>query len=322
MKVGFAPSGRRHASTAVELARRAEAAGFSEIWVSEDYLERGAFTVAGGIAAATSSVAIGLGVINPWTRHVGLAAMEAAALDELSNGRLIVGLGASNERWMSEQLGIPFDRPITRLAEYARALRLLLDGERLTGEVGGRPVDAQLAFAPSRRGVPLFLGVKGPRALRVGSELADGLMLSVLSPPRYVEWIKAEYSPRQVTAYVSFSTDREGDVARDRIRSHTGRFLGIHGSSMITELGGLAAQKATEFQTRMRAGVDAGDLVDDEMLRTFTVAGTSAECAAGLVRFEEAGVDTLVVMDDGVTEPATLIDGIAAAVAEFRAVGA
>ena len=143
MRIGFAPAGRRRTSTAVDLARRAEEAGFAEVWVSEDYLERGAFAVAGGIAAATSSVTVGLGVINPWTRHVALAAMESAALDELSRGRLVIGLGASNERWMTEQLGIPFEAPIRHLAEYTAALRILLSGQRLRAEVGGHRIDDQ-----------------------------------------------------------------------------------------------------------------------------------------------------------------------------------
>ncbi len=311
MKIGFAPSGRRPAGIAVELAVRAEQLGFAEVWVSEDYLERGAFTVAGGIAAATSTVTIGLGVINPWTRHVGLAAMEAAALDELSVGRLVVGLGASNERWMTGQLGMPFDKPISRLVEYAQAMRTLLDGDRLSGVVGGLTVDTRLSFRPTSDHVPIFFGVKGPRALRLGSELSDGLMLSVLSSPPYVEWIRATYSPKHVTAYLNFSVDADGDAARDRVRAHTGRFLGVHGASLITEKGGLSAERAEEFRGRLLTGADASDLVDDELLATFAVAGTPAECAVGLRRFAEAGVDSLVVMDDGATDPRLVCDGIA-----------
>lgn len=311
MRIGFAPSGRRPAGIAVALAVRAEELGFAEVWVSEDYLERGAFAVAGGIAAATSSVAIGLGVINPWTRHVGLAAMEAAALDELSGGRLIVGLGASNERWMSGQLGMPFDRPISRLVEYADAMRILLDGDQFTGVVGGLSIDTRLSFRPANARVPIFFGVKGPRALRLGSELSDGLMLSVLSSPAYVEWIRATYSPRHVTAYLNFAVDADGDAARDRVRAHTGTFLGVHGASLITEKGGLSAERADEFRGRLLAGEDASDLVDDELLATFAVAGTPIECAAGLQRFADAGVDSLVVMDDGSTDPDLLCDAIA-----------
>lgn len=311
MRIGFAPAGRRRTSTAVDLARRAEEAGFAEVWVSEDYLERGAFAVAGGIAAATSSVTVGLGVINPWTRHVALAAMESAALDELSKGRLIIGLGASNERWMTDQLGIPFEAPIKHLAEYTAALRTLLSGQRLQAEVGGHRVDAQLSFEPMRRDMAIYLGVKGPRALRVGSELSDGLMLSVLSSPDYIRWVISEYTPKNVTAYVSLSTDADGSAARDRIRSWTGRFLGMHGASAITERAGLSSERAGAFRARLLENRDAADLVDDATLAMFTIAGTPAECATGLERFAAAGVGTLVIMDDGVSDPETLIASIA-----------
>src|SRR5690606_36246919 len=112
MRLGVAPSGRRSAADAVELARRAEDAGLDEVWVSEDYLERGSFAVAGAMAAATTRMRVGLGVVNPWTRHIALTAMEAHALDEIADGRSVLGIGASNKRWMQDRLGIPFERPI------------------------------------------------------------------------------------------------------------------------------------------------------------------------------------------------------------------
>ncbi|WP_454049387.1 LLM class flavin-dependent oxidoreductase [Cellulomonas sp. Marseille-Q8402] len=314
MRVAYAPAGRRDAATAVALARQAEELGFAEVWLSEDYLERGAFAVAGAVAASTSRVGIGLGVINPWTRHVALTAMECAALDEVSGGRLVVGIGASNQGWMEGRLGIPFAKPISTLATYSRALRELLAGKVVRGDVNGHDLDAALSFTPARRDVPVYWGVKGERALAAGAEAADGLMLSVLSTPAYVRWIRAQH-PRpglRLTGYAAFSCDEDGALARDRVRSRTARFLGMHGASPITSVPGLPAERATALRERMLAGADGADLVDDDLLRTFTLAGTPDDVAAGMGAFADAGLDTLVVMDDGVSPAAEALDRAAA----------
>lgn len=305
MKLAFAPAGSRDAATAIGLAVRAEELGYDEVWVSEDYLERGAFAVAAGIAARTSRVKIGLGVINPWTRHVALAAMECAALDEISGGRLVVGLGASNARWMEGMLGIPFAHPIPRLTEYAVALRVLLAGQHLDAEVGGQRVRAALSFRPVRADVPIQLGVKGPIALERGAAVADGFMLSVLSSPAYVEWVTRTHPGLPLTAYVmtSLAGDPAGRrAAVDRLRPRVAQFLGVHGPSRIAALGGVDDDLARELRRRLVSGEPATDLVDDALVGRLTLAGTVADAAGSAAAFADAGLDVLVLMDDGVTD--------------------
>lgn len=309
MRIGVAPSGRRSAADAVALARLAEDAGLDEVWVSEDYLERGAFAVAGAMAAVTSRVRVGLGVVNPWTRHVALTAMEAHALDEVAGGRSVVGIGASNRGWMQDRLGIPFERPIAHLADYTRALRTLLRGERVTGEVGGHTLDAALDAHPPRD-IPLIWGVKGPRALELSSTEADGVMLSVLSSPAYVRWVRESYAPRDIVAYASFSVDRDGGLAREQLRAHTARFLGMHGASAITEHAGLDQQLASVWRDRLLAGRPAVDLVDDATVSAVTVSGTPDEAASAVLAHRDAGLDSLVVIDDGSADPDALVAGI------------
>jgi 5,10-methylenetetrahydromethanopterin reductase len=312
MEVAFAPAGTRHAATAVAMALQAEQLGLAEVWISEDYLERGAFALAGAIAAATERVGIGIGVINPWTRHVAVTAMECGTLDELSGGRLLIGLGASNARWMEEMLGIPFVRPIPVLLEYAAALRTLLAGEHLTREVQGAPLDAQLSFTP-RAGIPVQLGVKGPVALRRAGEVADGLMLSVLSSAPYVAWVRAMRPTMRLTAYAFVSLDdADPAAARDRIRPRVARFLGLHGGTEITARAGVPSDLAEELRRRMLAGEPANDLIDDELLDTVAVAGTTADGVEALRRFADAGLDVLVAMDHGIDDPQTVVERTAA----------
>lgn len=299
MRVGFAPSGRRTAREAVQLARAAEADGFDEVWLAEDYCERGAFAVAGAIGASTSRIAVGLGVVNPWTRHPVLLAMEAAALDEVCKGRALLGVGASNERWMRDQLGIPFERPISRLVDCVQAVRDLLAGRRVRRQVCGYDVDAELSFVPLRPDVPIVAGVKGRRALDRAAAGADGVLLSVLSSPAYIAWAKAQAptGTRGISAYVLFAHDEEAEVAREQVRPRVAQFLGVHGAHDITRVAGLDQELAAEFRRRLLANEPATELVTDEILDTFAVAGDTARCVEALDGFARAGADSLVIVD-------------------------
>jgi 5,10-methylenetetrahydromethanopterin reductase len=299
VRIGYAPNGRRPAAEAMAAARAAEAAGFAELWLSEDYCERGAFAVAGAVAAVTDRLHIGLGVVNPWTRHPVMLAMEAAALDEIAPGRVLLGLGASNARWMQSWLGIPFEKPITRLRECVEVVRDLLAGRHVRRHACGYDLDVELAL-PARPKIPIVLGVKGPKALSLAADVADGVFLSVLSAPTYVRWARQRAGgPRaQVSAYVMFSCAEDAERARDAIRPRVATFLAIHGDADITRVAGLDPALGREFRRRLLAGAPATELVTDDILDLFTVAGDPEYCARGLRGFADAGLDCLVIIDE------------------------
>src|ERR687897_833118 len=96
-----------------------------------------AFSAARAAATITKRIVIGLGVVNPYTRHPALVAMETAALAAIAPGRVVLGLGSSNRKWIEAQMAIPFKTPLRGLREGVAIVRRLLDGERLTctGEV-------------------------------------------------------------------------------------------------------------------------------------------------------------------------------------------
>lgn len=277
----------------------AEEAGFAEVWLTEDYCERGAFAVAGAVAAATERVRVGLGVVNPWTRHPLLTAMEFAALDELAEGRAVLGMGASNARWMDHDLGIPFSRPLGRLRESVALLRAALAGDRVDVDGEAFRVHTALAFQPGRTRPPIVLGVKGRHALAMAGEIADGVLLSVLSSPAYVGWAATQVgSAVPLSAYVAFACDDDAAAARAALRPLVATFLGVHGEHDITRVAGLDPELADRFRQRWLAGEPAEDLVTDQLVEVFAVAGAAGDCAAGVRRFADAGVATLIVRDD------------------------
>lgn len=304
MRLGFSISGHRDAASAVAVAGLAEDAGFDTVWITEDYCERGAFALAGAIAAVTGRIRVGVGVVNPWTRHPALIAMELASLEEISGGRAVLGLGASNSRWMTDRLGIPFDRPIGRLAEAVDIVRAMMTGERVDFRGEHFRVSAGLAFTPTRRTPPIVLGVKGRRALALAAERADGLLLSILSSAPYVASVRERVGPTmELAAYVGLAAGPDARAARDLLRPMVATYLGVHGDHEITRTAGLDAKLCAAFREGWLADAPRTDLVDDALLDLFAAAGTVEDAAASLGRLASAGLDVAVVRDDPGLDP-------------------
>ena len=295
--MAFSISGHRDSASAARAA-------VADVWLTEDYFERGAFALAGAVAARTSRVRVGIGVVNPWTRHPALIAMEFATLDEISGGRAVLGLGASNEHWMSDQIGIPFRRPIARTLEALTLTRRLLTGEHVSFRGEFFDVDAQMSFTPVRPDPPIVLGVKGPQAVARGGKLADGLLLSILAGPGYVRWVREQVGPDlELSAYVGIAVDDDPAAARDRIRPMVARYLGVHGDHIITRQAGVDAELAGRLREGWRRGTPRTDLVTDELLDAVAAAGTVSDAARAFDRLEAAGLDVAVVRDDPNVDP-------------------
>ena len=202
-------------------ARAAERAGLGSLWVIEDYFHPGAYTLAAASAAVTGRIAIGLGVVNPYTRHPALVAMETAALAGIAPGRVVLGLGSSNRKWIEAQMAIGFKTPLRGLREGVEIVRRMLDGQRVTytGEVFSVH-DVALETPPAVR-VPILLGVKGPRALALAAEIADGVHCSILASPAHVRRVRATTAAREdftVIAYVPVAVADDGAQARAWVR--------------------------------------------------------------------------------------------------------
>jgi 5,10-methylenetetrahydromethanopterin reductase len=298
---GIALVGSQAPRLVTEWARAAERAGLGSVWLIEDYFQPGAFALAGAAAAVTERVAIGLGVVNPFTRHPAVLAMETGTLAGVAPGRVVLGLGSSNAGWVQAQMGIPFRAPLQAVRESVEIVRRLWAGERLT--YAGRSFTlsgVQLAFAPAQDTLPILLGVKGPKALAMAGEIADGVVCSILSSPGHVRRVRASTGapsrPFPVLAYIPTLLDADGDRARRAIRPFLARYLAfLHGQSILADAG-VGAADTQPIREAVLAGLPAGHLVSDAMTEQMSIAGSPRECRAALERWAEAGLDAPVAV--------------------------
>lgn len=304
--LGIALAGAGVPARTVDWARAAEKGGLGSVWIIEDYYQPGAYALAGALAGVTERLVIGLGVVNPYTRHPALVAMETAALAGLAPGRVVLGLGSSNRRWIEEQMAIPFKTPLRGLREGVEIVRRLLAGERVTHAGECFSVNGVALETPPPEPVPILLGVKGPRALALAAAVGDGVHCSILTSPAHVRRVRASTAGARpaaggrdrfvVVAYVPMAVSDDGHAARARVRPLLARYLGaLHGQSILEDAG-LGPARTQPFRDAWLAGRPAGDLVSDEMIEALAVAGTPRECREALARLADAGLDVPIAV--------------------------
>ena len=166
----------------VELARLAERLGFDQLWVSNDLFLRSAPVLLAAAAVATTDIALGTCILNPYSMHPAEIAMAATTLQELSGGRLLLGLAAGAADFLG-WAGIAREAPLARTREAVVAIRALCSGEApaaVPGSGAGWRGEARLRV-PAHP-TPIYLGAMSPRMLELVGEVADG-GLPLLYPP-------------------------------------------------------------------------------------------------------------------------------------------
>ena len=179
------------AQEVLELARRAEQAGFESVWLNED-IGRDSVAMLAAISMVAKSIGIGTAIINVFTRSAFQIAMAAATLDEIAQGRMRLGLSVGHHPWNDLAHGIPIEAPLARLREYVQFIRKALSGEKFTHD--GRffaGVNSRLGVKPRRANLPIFIGATRPRMVALAGEVADGLLTNVVSP-HYIANVSAQ----------------------------------------------------------------------------------------------------------------------------------
>jgi len=291
-------------------AQQSEALGLDAFWYADEKFYRETYTGLAACALATSRIALGTGVTEPYTRHPALTALAIASLDELSGGRAVLGFGAGRVGF--PQMGIALERPAVRLREAMQVIRRLWAGERFT--FAGEAItwnDAALQF-PARAGIPIYLAADGPHTLRLAGEVADGVIIPHCASPLILgpklELVRqgrarsGRTSGPDVLARldVSLSRDRENALYQGRLR--LARFLWsqypnigyleTHGLVLPAELDRRFREAGPFQRTQERAAfLPFADAIPAELVRPIACAGTPEDVAGQLRTVLGAGAD-------------------------------
>jgi 5,10-methylenetetrahydromethanopterin reductase len=282
------------------LSKLAEEAGFETIWITDHYNNRDVWSTLAVLSLLTSRIKLGTGVTNPYTRNVGITASSIASISELSGGRAILGIGPGDKATF-DKMGIPWDKPLTRVKEAVFAIRAFLAKEQVSQ---GGFVGAQLAFSAGK--IPIYIGAQGPKMLELAGAIGDGVLINASHPEDFKYAVpvikqgaeKAGRSPQdvQICAYASFSADKDREKAIGAAKMVVA-FIVAGSPQNVLERHGIPLEEAQKIQGAL-ARYDFGAAmaaVTSKMAEAFSIAGTTADCLARVDELLKTGVTQVVV---------------------------
>ena len=291
----------------LEYVRYAEQRGFEAVWQAESRLVRDAIVPMAAYAAVTDHLKVGSGVINNWTRNIGLLAATFLTLDDLAPNRVICGIGA----WwdpLARNVGIDRKKPLVAMRETVEVLRKLLNMERVTfhGEfhhVDGIELDVVHGRREPRK-VPIMIGATGDKMMELTGEIADGAVLNYCVPPEYNDKalelleIGARRAGRKFEdldrpQLIVCSVDHDHDRAIDSTRGlltqylakqpHIAKASGVS-DQVVAEIQSILGWPATKEQIQR-----AKHLVPEDLIHRITASGTPDEARAKVKEYRKLG---------------------------------
>ena len=304
---GVAMTGLFPVDEAVSMAKKAEELGVGSVWFAEDYFFRGGMPYMSTAAMSTERIRIGLGVINPYSRHPALMAMEFATLDEMSNQRTVFGLGSGVPFWM-KQMGYDFKKPLSRTKACVNLVRKIMTGKKVNHKDDFFEANnIQLEFTPVRESAPIFLAFEGKQGLKLCGEIGDGVILSIFNTPSYIKfaWERiskgAKKSGRslddyEMVSYLPMVIDNDMDKAIKIARKFMMKYLAHSqaGGPLMTHAG-ISKDETLSFKRAAEHGEDWAGLVTDDMVKTLGVVGDVDSAIKQIQAIIDAGANTPVL---------------------------
>ena len=291
----------------LEYVRYAEQRGFEAVWQAESRLVRDAIVPMAAYAAVTERLKVGSGVINNWTRNIGLLAATFLTLDDLAPNRILCGIGA----WwdpLARNVGIESKKPLQAMRETVEVLRRLLRMERVTFHGEFHNVDGiELDVVHGRREprhVPILIGATGGKMMELAGEIADGVVLNYCVPPEYnddaLEALErgAQRAGRKMESIdrpqlIVCSVDHDRDRALDSTRELLTQYLAQQ--PHIAQASGVSPEIVAQIQSILgwpathEQITRAKHFVPDDLLTRITASGTPDEARRKVEEYRKHG---------------------------------
>jgi F420-dependent oxidoreductase-like protein len=270
----------------VHRAREAERLGYESVWVTQLPDARDAMLLLAAYAAATQWIRLGTGVLPIYTRHPTAMAQAAATLDEMSGGRVILGLGVSHKVTVESMWGLKLEHPVGAAREYVGIVRASLrDG---SASYDGEQFTTHWSYsAPRRAELPIMISALAPRMLELAGEISDGVVLWMCSPAYIRDTVVPHVTAGrkkagktmdgfEVVAAVPVCLTTDRAAGHDVFRSTVERYASLPFYRRALDAGGFAEQLAS-------------DIISDEMLDELGGVGDEARVRDAIQRYRDAG---------------------------------
>ncbi len=285
-----------------DLVRHADRLGYTDAWTYETFATD-AFAPLAAAAMVTERMRLGTAIVSVFTRSPALIAMSAATVQQISNGRLVLGVGISTPTIAQEWMGAQYRRPVTRLKETVEALRAIFSGQKVVMEgkavrINGFRLDVTLDKPP-----PIYVGAQGSLMLRTAGEVGDGLVVNFITPetfPGMFEHVRAGAQAAgkapadiDVVCRILIVVDEDDNVVRPELRRALTAYLTVpQYNRFFKEIG---------YENEARTAIEAwsaGDRkkalnsVPDSMVESIFVFGSADSCRRRLEAYRAAGITT------------------------------
>jgi F420-dependent oxidoreductase-like protein len=320
MPLSYAGGFKESAQQAVAL----EKAGLDTVWVAEAYGFDGV-SLMGYLAAVTETVEIGAAILPIYTRTPTLLAMTAAGVDALSDGRCILGLGASGPQVIEGFHGVPYTQPLTRTREIIEICRQVWSRERVTydGRAYTLPLPPEqgtglgkalkLITKPVRDRIPVYVAALGPKNVRMTAEVADGWLPLFYLPEKVADvWgddlaagaaaRSADLAPLEIVTGGLLAVGDDAAAMRDLARPMIALYVGGMGARGRNFYNDLAQRYGFEAEAKQIQDLyldgkkkEAAAAVPDGLLEAATICGPEGYVRDRMAAYKEAGVTSLNV---------------------------
>lgn len=304
----------------VALAQEAERLDFDSVWVAESW-GNDCFTPLAWIGSQTSRIRLGTAVAQLSARTPTACAMAALALDHLSGGRMILGLGVSGPQVVEGWYGAPYSKPVTRTRDYVDIIRQVLARQApVTSDSEFYPLPYQCAGAwgmgkplksivhPLRADLPIFIGAEGPKNVEQTAEIADGWLPLYYSPYRqevYADQLRNAKPGFEIPALVLCNINDNLEEALYPVKAMLGFYIGGMGSKarnfhkeLMARMG--FADEAEQVQELFFAGKrdEAIALVPDQFADEISLCGPKDRIREKIRDWENSPVTSLLINGD------------------------
>ena len=309
--------GGRAADELIAATRLAESLGYDSVWRGEAY-GGDAVTALAYAAAHTSTIRVGSNIMQIPARTAAMTAMTAISLDQLSGGRMVLGIGMSGPQVVEGWHGLPYQAPLATTEDYVAILRQVIAGDARVAHDGTRiqvpyrgPGATGLgkAIRPglhSRPDIPIYVAAIGPRNVALAARVADGLLPMLWNPYRWKDAFGDALADARdgfaIAPTVPVSIGDDIAACRDRVRPVLGYYIGGMGAKGRNFYNDLVCRygferAAAEVQDRYLAGDRRAAIaaVPDQLVDEVTLVGSRGHVADQLSAWSESGVSTLIL---------------------------